>query len=176
MKWILAAVIAATVGLLLTSDSAFGQDDRRPREYARPVANGALPTDAKTLAIMYRKTLDGYRGLAAGYIFQTHLGIGMIAELAANKVYSADQATTALDRMTGGMTAMQPLLKVVSSLKLPDSDRKTILSIMTLSAKVDAQAKALSKYLLSNSQTDANAYHKLRADTASEIGKFLGIG
>ena len=169
-----AAVAAAIAGILLAGGLAAGGELTGPAP--RSSDRDSLPTDAKSLATMYRKTVDGYRGLAAGYIFQTHLGIGMVAELAANKVYSADQATTTLDRMTGGMVAMRQLLKAVVGLKLPESDRQTVLTILKLTAQVDAEAKALSKYLLSSDQDDAAAYHKVRSQTAEAISKFLGIG
>ena len=173
MRLTRAALAVALITTLLGTGAAFGQAENRDLS---PSGTNALPADAQTLARMYRQTFNAYRGLAAGYIFQTHLGVGMVAELSANKVYSSDRATTMLDRMTGGMLALRQLLKVVTTLKLPEGDRRTMATILKLTAQVDAEAKALTRYLLTGKQADAVGYHKARGQTADAINKFLSAG
>jgi hypothetical protein len=177
MKCTLLVVLAVLVVTLPASRQAAGQLDDAAGVSPRPIGRtGNPPADLQTVARMYRTTVDCYRGLAAGYLFQTHLGIGMVAELAANKVYTPEQARTMIERMTGGMAAMQKLLEGLAGMKLPNADRDLLTTIVKLSGQVDAEGKALVKYLQSNRQADAGAYHKVRAEAEVAINRFLGIG
>jgi len=178
MKRTFALAIGGIIGLLLTGACAMGQLADSGRLAAAPptVRSAGPPSDVKSIALMYRKTVDCYRGLAAGYVFQTHVGIGLVAELSANKVYSAEQARAAVERMTGGMAAMQTLLKGLAGMDLPPKDRELVTGILKLVVQVAGEGKMLTQYLESGKQEDANAYHKMRADAAAAIGKFLGIG
>jgi hypothetical protein len=175
------AAAAAILGLLLSVGNASGQetDLAAPAVSTAPDAGAqaadASSADAGSMAATYRKAMNGYRGLAAGYVFQTHLAIGMVAELSAGKLYGTEQALGTLERMTGGMTAMGDLLRGLSSLDLPEADRQMVLAIHKLTAETVAQAKTLSKYLLSRDPQDAAAYQRLRGQTGEAINKFLGL-
>jgi hypothetical protein len=135
-------------------------------------APDSAESSVETERDVYRRA---FGGLAAGYLFQTHLSIGTTADLFGKKVYAADEVDALMDTTIGMGKSVAQMLGEVGKLQLGPGDRKTVDEMLEVNRLLAQQAGALKTFVRQQTRENAARFAEHRESTWVRLQALLNI-
>jgi hypothetical protein len=120
----------------------------------------------------YRRAVGG---LGAGYLFQTHLSIGAVADLFGQQIYEAREVTVLMNTAIGMGRNVDAMLDALRATKLGPADARAVEQMMKVNRMLSREAEALREFARERNGANASRFADLREQTWQELRRLLDV-
>ncbi|MCW8132539.1 MAG: hypothetical protein KIS92_19480 [Planctomycetota bacterium] len=114
-------------------------------------------------------------GLSASFLLQTHINIGLLADLSVKKDVKKEDLAATLKMVEGLLSETEKQLDAVLHSDIADEDKTTLKQIKSCYALLDEQISALHAYWKEPSEEGAKTFEATRGAAWKKISETLGI-
>ena len=139
-----------------------------PPPTSAPSKGDAESTERTT----YRQAIGG---LAAGYLYQTHLFVGSAADLLAKGAYKPQDVLVLMDTTMGMGQNVNEILEKVRELELGTADAGVVDDMLETNRLLIEEAEALKTFARQMNAENARAFDQRRQVTWRRLSKLLNI-
>lgn len=129
-------------------------------------------TEAKSDETVYIETIGVFGGI---YIYTTYAYIGTTADAFSKDIYDAGQVKSMMDEKINMLNNLEAMLLRVQATNMAPADKKFIASMLDIIGLLRQEASALSEFVNTKDEADAEKYDQARKAAWLKIKKLLGM-